>query len=352
MKKIIFNNQNAKPIGRTIVNNNVLQLIMSASGCEFSFIGKKLSITLGCDADSLKSGNECNFPRIAVMVNNRFVLKKVISSAEKHYTIFESKTAEKINVKIIKLSEAAFSIAKLYPAEINDDEEILPVSPKELKLEFIGDSITCGYGIDCSIIDSSFSTSAENAMKSYAYLTAEALNADYSFFSASGYGVFSGYTSDGERNKAELIPPYYDSLGFSYSSVDGKKAPHEIMWDFKSFVPDIVIINLGTNDDSFYKKNCSSKVEFEAAYNDFLKKVRSHYPDAEIICSVGIIDTEMFPVIENVCSRYCEEYNDSRIHTFKFDAQDGRLGYASNWHPSEDTHILAAEKLSEYLKKF
>lgn len=351
MKQVILNEKNAKQLGRTYVQDGVLKLILSASGCEFIFSGRKLQLTFGCDEDSLNDGKMCNLPRIAVFADGVCVLKKVIEKRSEPYTVFESDEEKSVKIRIVKLSEAAFSIAEVYPVELQEGESIAPTEEKQLKIEFIGDSITCGYGVDDANIESEFSTCAENSMKSYAYLTAEQLNADYSFFSASGYGIISGYTPDGKRNLQERIPPYYESYGFCYSKIDGGAHPHEIPWDFSRFTPDIAVINLGTNDHSFCGNDAGRIHEFEESYYDFIKTVRSHYPEAEIICALGIMETELFPSVCRACERIRKETGDAKLHTFEFARHDGRFGYSSKWHPSEDTHRISAAALVAYIEK-
>lgn len=349
MKKIVFNENNAKLYGRTIIKNDLLNLIMSGTGCEFTFTGKKLQLKIGCDKNSLNAGNSCNLPRIAILVNNIFIIKKVIDKRSELFNVFESNETESVNIKIIKLSEAAFSIAEVYPTEINDDETIVPVPLKKRRIEFIGDSITCGYGVDDSNLESAFSTCAENSMKSYAYLTAQTLDADYSLFSASGYGIISGYTADGTKVADELIPTFYDSLGFSIGCTSDNIMPQNIQWDFSRFTPDVVVINLGTNDSSYCKASVEAQQEFEEEYLVFLKRVCSHYPNAEIFCTLGMMDTLLTKYIVNAAERCSKDIGSNKIHIFEFDMQNGLLGYSSNWHPSEDTHKAAAKKLSEYI---
>ena len=182
-------------------------------------------------------------------------------------------------------------------------------------------------------------------MKSYAYIAADLLGADYSLFSYSGYGIISGYSGNGVRNTRELLPPYYESCGFSYSSVNGTKL-QDIPWDFSAFVPDIIVLNLGTNDNSFCAFHNESYREFEDSYLAFLKVVRRCNPNAHIICSLGIMLTEPLPYIENAVKRL----GDSNVSVFRYTMQNGLLGFGSNWHPSEDTQRRAGEELAEYIK--
>lgn len=350
MKKIILDSINTKHTGRTFMKDDTLKLIMSASGCEFTFTGKKLTLSFGCDKDALRDNRPANFPRIGVLVDGVYKVKKVISSELESFCVIDSDTPRTADIKIVKLSEAAFSVAEVYPIEIGDEDIIAPAKEKKLKIEFIGDSITCGYGVDDSNLESEFSSCAENAAKSYAYLTASLLDADYSMFSASGYGIISGYTPDGTRNTAEKIPPYYESFGFSYSAVDGCTKPQQIKWDFSRFVPDIVVINLGTNDNSFCLDFDERKKEFEDAYLEFLHTVRKCNPHSKILCLLGIMGPQLFPYVENAVKRFCEKTGDSSVSALELIEQDGTLGYSSKLHPSEDTHRLEADFLSRYIK--
>ena len=345
MKKIPLDRSSAKLFGRTITKNDILRLTLSGTGCEFIFKGCKLSLTIGVDNDCYTDGKRCNMPRIAILCNERIIIKKVIEERAEKFEIVNSDTPVTNTIRIVKLSEGAFSIAEIHPLETDDNASVSPTENKHLKIEFIGDSITCGYGVDDSNMQSDFSCEAENAMKSYAYVASKLLDADYSLFSYSGYGIISGYTDDGIRNTRELLPPWYETCGFSYSSVDGDKL-QDIPWNFNDFQPDIIVINLGTNDNSFCTFHNEAYKEFEDSYYDFIKVVRKNNPNAKIICSLGIMLTEPLPYIEKAVKRL----DDGRISIFRYSTQDGLLGYGSNWHPSEDTHLRAGEELASFIK--
>ena len=345
MKAIPLDKTNVKLLGRALVRDDILRLTLSGTGCEFTFTGCKLALTVGVDNDCFNDGRRCNMPRIAILCDGRIIVKKLIEQRSERFDIVSSETPVTKTIRIVKLSECAFSHAEVSPAETDDGAVIAPTADKPLKIEFIGDSITCGYGVDDSNLQSEFSCEAENAMKSYAYIAADLLGADYSLFSYSGYGIISGYSGDGVRNTRELLPPYYESCGFSYSSVNGTKL-QDIPWDFSAFVPDIIVLNLGTNDNSFCAFHNEAYREFEDSYLAFLKVVRRCNPNAHIICSLGIMLTEPLPYIENAVKRL----GDSNVSVFRYTMQNGLLGFGSNWHPSEDTQRRAGEELAEYIK--
>jgi len=93
-------------------------------------------------------------------------------------------------------------------------DSVLPIAPtskKPLHIEFVGDSITCAYGVEGKDQYEDFKTTTENFLKSYAYLTAQKLDADYSTACYSGYGVVSSYSSDGVRRTDGIMSEHYDN---------------------------------------------------------------------------------------------------------------------------------------------
>ena len=227
-------------------------------------------------------------------------------------------------ITIIKLSESPMSILGISKLICDDNAHIEPTSYKLNKIEFIGDSITCGYGVEDENPEHHFVTSTENVMKAYAYKTAEILDADYSMVSASGYGIISGFTPDGERHELQerqLIPLYYETMGFSEGSLNNKY-PQALKWDFSSFIPNIIVINLGTNDTSYCKLNINRQREYIEQYVEFLKVIRSNNPFATIICTLGIMGRILCHSIKKAVKKYKKETNDKNIHTCMFPAEE------------------------------
>ena len=349
MQSLQLDSISTKHIGRTVYQDGVLYPVQSGSGCEFRFTGKRLDITVGCGRDIEKSAPFCNKPRFAVLVNGRFSVKKVAEWAEETYTAVESPVPVTADIRIIKLSEAAFSVGTVRAAA-DDDAVISPAAEKPFRMEFIGDSITCAYGVDDSNTQSAFATEAENAMKSYGYLAAEMLGAEYSLFAYSGHGIISGWTETGERNTREILVPYYGSAGFSYALAGGS-SPQDIPWDFGRLPADIVVVNLGTNDYSYCSANAGSGAveEFGREYLRFLRTVREKNPGAEIIAALGIMNSDLYTQV-GLAAETMRTEGDSHVRSFRFTPQDGRLGYGSNWHPSAETHLRAAEEITAFIR--
>lgn len=340
-----------KCIGRTYYSGDALWVIHSAAGAEFTFTGTKASVTLAGDSNATPVADKTSLARYAVYVNGERVTDGMMDSSEKVVDIFSSDSEETNTVTILKLSESANSTFGIKSIAVTSKGNIAPTDEKALKLEFIGDSITCGYGVDDEVKENHFSTETEDATKAYAYKTAQLLGADYSLVSFSGHGIISGYSGDGKKQTAQCVPDYYAKLGRSYGGKCGGFLSSDIEWDFSSFTPDAIVVNLGTNDDSYTKGEEEKTEEYIQGYVDFLGRIREHNPDSYILCTLGIMGDRLYPAVEEAVARYSENTGDEKISAMKFDIQQAADGYAADWHPTEATHEKAAEKLAARLKE-
>ncbi|MBD5384779.1 MAG: SGNH/GDSL hydrolase family protein [Ruminococcaceae bacterium] len=340
--------ENVKLLGRTYFDIDRLYCALSGTGFEFTFTGTKCTIEVIGDGNSATEANADNHARVGIYVNGERVIDDMVDHTEEVYTVFESDEPREVTVTFVKLSESPMSTIAVTDINVTGTP-IKPTPDKEKLIEFIGDSITCGYGADDPDKDHNFSTKTEDVTKAYAYKTAQALDADYSMVSFSGYGIISGY-SDGEKKvSAQTVPKYYTKLGYSWAT-HGLFAPSDVDWDFSKRQPDVIVINLGTNDDSYTLTHKDRQEEYSAAYAEFLKKVRENNPDAKIVCALGVMTDRLFPYVEQAVENYTAETGDGNISTLKFDVQQASDGYSADWHPSITTHDKTAAKLTEYLK--
>jgi lysophospholipase L1-like esterase len=157
------------------------------------------------------------------------------------------------------------------------------------RIEFIGNSITSGYGVLGDSSNCRFSPQTEDAPMAYAAMTARELHADYHLVSYSGRGVVRNY---GDRNKTSInpMPALYDRTCY-FDSTTTK-------WDFKKWVPQVVVINLGTND--FSTQPYPDSAVFVSAYLALIDTVRSLYSGVTIFCVSG-------PMIGEPCTHYVRE---------------------------------------------
>ena len=352
MKTFKLTNDNIRPVGRTYYYEDSLWSAFSGTGAEFDFEGSTLYVTLLADA-SADEEEKKNVARYAVEVNGERVCEGTLCERVTKLTVIDSNVPAKARVQIIKLSECAMSTMGIASLETDDNATVTPAPARERRIEFIGDSITCGYGVDDEDPLHPFKTSTEDCTAAYAYKTARALDADYSLVSISGYGIISGYTATAEAKVTEqLVPPYYKSLGFSYKKFADKLAPEDIPWDFEQFVPQAIVINLGTNDDSYCLDHEDRQRDYADNYKIFLKTVREINPDAYIFCGVGIMGTRIYKALETAVNEYKAETGDERVlsHCFKeHDAQ--KDGLVADYHPIRKSHDNACAEIVPVIKE-
>ncbi|MBQ8786385.1 MAG: GDSL family lipase [Oscillospiraceae bacterium] len=341
--------ENVKHLGRTYFSEDKLYCALSGSGAEFSFNGTKCVIKIKGDSTSMGGAAQAdNQARVAVYVNGERVVDDMVDNAFEEYTVFESATAEDVTVSVVKLSESPMSTIAIDEIKVTGTV-IKPTANKDLFIEFIGDSITCGYGSDDPVKENHFSTKTEDVTKAYAYKTAQALGADYSMVSFSGYGIISGYSTNDQPVTAQTVPQFYTKLGYCWGS-NGNFKPSNVEWDFSKRQPDVIVINLGTNDDSYTKTEADRQQAYADEYVNFLKTIREKNPDAKIVCTLGVMGDRLFEYVQLAADTYKAETGDNNIYTMKFDVQDPNDGYSADWHPSITTHDKAAAKLTAELK--
>lgn len=351
-KTVELDGTTVKLLGRTqkLLDKNLL-CAYSGSGVEFDFTGRHLEVELLGDA-SAREGNEENCARVAIYLDDVRVEDMILTKKLNKVTLVDEQEMTQVRVRIVKLSETAQSVFAIRPIKLLGDEGIVPTPRKAHKIEFIGDSITCGYGVDDEVASHHFSTVTEDATKAYAYKTAQLLDADYSLVSISGYGIISGYTDDpSKKSDGQVMGEYYEKLGNSYSGYNGSIFPQLISWDFSRFVPEVIVINLGTNDASYCGSDEEKQQEYVDGYVAFLGQVRQNNPDAVIVCTLGLMGQDLCEAMDRAVAKYMEESGDTKVHSVWLPMQDTSLGIAADWHPTEANHEIAAEKLSATIRE-
>ena len=191
--------ENVRYIGRNLEQNGTAWLVQSGSAVEFTVNAKSAEVTITGDS-GINNGPEYA-PRYAVLIDGEIIADEIMTDKTRTIELFSGEASRTATVKVIHLSEANQGAVGVTGIKVDSDSPspVVPTPEKDLRIEFIGDSITCAYGVEGASQNESFKTTTENFMKSYAYLTAQKLDADYSAVCYSGHGIISGYTS-GDKN--------------------------------------------------------------------------------------------------------------------------------------------------------
>ena len=338
------NELNVSTIGRTSYRDHKRYISMSGSGIEFCCKGDYVTFDLCGILSQYQTKN--HKARVGVYLNDILVMDEIVDYEKENHRLDISDFKHGVTVKIIKLSEAQFSSVAIGKIGVYGSYSIEPSPEKEFSIEFIGDSITCGYGLDEDIYRPYFTTATENFTETYAYLAAKEFDAEASAVAFSGYGVYSGFTQGG-RNASDVISRHYEKAAI----VPGE----EHLWDFSKKNNELVVINLGTNDASYCSKSYAGRQKFTEAYVELLKTVRATNPYAYILCVLGDMNNSLYSCIEDAVSIYSNENWDSCVEarTITFDmgntdiVVDGHPGKLANRRAAEDLISIIYELISE-----
>lgn len=213
-------------------------------------------------------------------------------------------------------------------------QKLLPPDPKpSRKIEFYGNSITCGAESDLSEVPYGKGTwyDRHNAYMSYGAETARRLNAQWQLTSVSGIGLIHSCC-----NMDRTMPDVYNKLNLQ------KDGP---TWDFSRYVPDLVSICLGQND------GIQDSTQFCSAYVKLIENLQSVYPTSHfILITSPMANDTLRPVLKSYITgvlSHFEKKGDKKIHSYFFTRSWNSGGGA---HPRMDEHQLIADELTRAIK--
>ncbi|MBQ8136944.1 MAG: hypothetical protein IJ174_05865 [Clostridia bacterium] len=315
----------------------------SASSLSFVTTAKQITFRLCTDAEPLEAAFLC---RAAVLVDGT-IREDFLLSGDRDVDL--SLDGQAHTVTLVKLSEAAFGSLGVREI-ISDSSDLRPLPPRPRSIEFIGDSITCGYGVNASA-EETFSTATENALSAYAYLTAEALNASYSLVSWSGIGIISDWVPDTAEapNTTILMPDLYPHENLRLTERLSEKSRG---YAIEQHPVDLVVVNLGTNDQSYVRSLSDREAQFERAYGAFLDEIAALRPDTPILCTLGIMGTSLCPAVERAAAAFSERHPKAKCAFFPFPEQLPADSTGADFHPSRVTQQKAAALLTGKIREW
>jgi hypothetical protein len=297
-----------------------------------NFTGTSLSITL----DDEKGKNYFN-----VFIDGDMASPLIIEAGQgsKKYDVIAGLAPGKHSFLITKRTEGEEGATVFRGLELADGGQMLapPARPKR-RIEFFGDSITSGMGDEAPLNGRDDVSRDKNSFLSYAGITARSLNAELHQTSQSGIGVMISWFPF-------TMPDFYDQL----SAVGN----NDTRWDFASWTPDVVVVNLLQNDRWLIGDRHQLQPEPDdagriAAYEKFVKRIRALYPKAYIVCALGSMDATRDPQWPGYVKSAVEEMRkggDKRIDTVFFPF----TGYGA--HPRLKHQRDNAEILTAFIRK-
>lgn len=343
-------------LGRTYRQKDpdMLHFNWTCSGVEFVFCGTCLTALLAAYAaqeiDKDCMGNPCErstWPWVAVFLDDDEVPYKrfELSKPEDHYLIFQSESEETHRIKMVKLTENLKTGAALcgMTAQGNFLKNDAPVRKK---IEFIGDSITCGFGNETQDRNRAFFSDEENGWLSHAAIAARRLGMDWSMVCISGICL---------APHEKLPLPYAMNELYEYTDrvLEDRLGKKEYQrWNFQANPVDYLVVNLGTNDTTAIMASQdpdATEEYFHKAYLAFLKMLRAfHGPDTKIICALGSMDYYLYHRLTRIVEEYQKTMCDENVWCFRYPRLSVFDPLGACGHPHVKTH----EKMAQALVRF
>lgn len=171
-------------------------------------------------------------------------------------------------VELVRRTESWMGTASLDGLELPAGSRLLePPAWPARKLMFIGDSLTCGEYDERFPNEFDSTPRSTNAARSYAMLLARWLGAQAHLVAYGGQGITRDWSGKAPERTLPVIFPR------ALPDTEGSA------WDPSRYVPDVIVINDGTDFDA----GPLDLARFTDAYEAFVVQVRGAYPGAFIL---------------------------------------------------------------------
>lgn len=327
--------------GRTLRDNSGNgYLIGSASSLKFRFFGNTCRIWLQNIAPPVES----NY--ISWVLDGVHHLRVPITfDALTPFEIPIESKSEFHDIEIFKETEASCGYIVINKIEAEKIERF-PITKKK-KIEFIGNSITAGMSSDPRLVPCETGTRCDqhNAYEAYGPSVSRMLDVDYMIVAVSGIGAYRNWNTE------------YPVMADVYESTFLSGHPDDPKWNFNDFVPNLVCINLGTNDfsdgDGIMPRLPFDSTQFIRMYVELIEIAHRHYPNAKILLlqhpmpgphHMGMLDA-CLQSVKQKAEASLKGLQPVSIFSFSYFTGSGCSG-----HPSVEEHEQMAKELAPVIQ--
>jgi lysophospholipase L1-like esterase len=305
------------------------------AGPKFSWPGSTIVATFDGTGISAQLADNVGNNYFVVVVDGGTPMAFRTQIGTNTYPVASGLAAGKHTVSLVKRTESYDGIVQLLALTPTGGALVATPEPWARRIEFIGDSITCGYGVlggSCT----NPSVDQEDWTVTAGALAAAQLHAEPTTIAYSGIGMYRDYTG----NTTNQMP-----TRFLLTLADIPSST----WGFTTPAPDVVVIDLGTNDSAQGDPGAA----FQTAYTNFLQQeLRPHYPNAWVVLALspmlsGTSRTQISGYLNGVVSTL-QSAGDKRIAYFEYDVEQ-TMGCQS--HPDVATNQAMAAKIVPFIEQ-
>lgn len=326
--------------GRSRPTSEGPEFAWPASTVHLRFRGRTLDLRL---RDTLLDDRIRDHDLVGVFIDGVLVRRLALREGDGEYRVAMRLPEREHVVSLVKLTEPeAGAITLLGVGADGPLEAAAP--PRPHRILAIGDSITAGYGV-AGPAGCHYSAEFADASRAWATRAAQLVDAEVHVVAWSGRGVIWNNSTEAD----EMMPALMER------TLPGDRGS---TWDWRAFVPEAVVVNLGTNDVSRPEFDSAT---FERGYEAILDRLRSLYPRTRIVVALGplIADddprpgtgrlTRMRSSLQGLVSAR-QQHGDGNIRFLELYSGDPAVeGYGCDQHPSALTHARLAGVLADAL---
>ena len=313
--KLYYNSQ-LLPIGHADVVNGLLQMDWTNSGFEISgnISGALKLETVRTDNDSF----------VNVIIDGGEPAKITVPVGTNTITVADNLAEGEHTVRVLSGTSPSFGTLTvtdiIYSGELNQIE----TDNSKIRMMAIGDSITAGFGINGKNGDSTDTANkiaTSDGYNSYAAIAARMLGAEID-------------------TVAKEAAPISEVHGLANKLNMRAGSPE---WNWGKNQKDIIVINLGTNDEWIPGKTAQTALEDAKA---LLDDMRTKNPDAYIIWVYGMMRKD-YEASYKAAVEYMNAKGDTRVFSLEMQPNTDAL----EGHPSAAAHAEYANQLVTFIRQ-
>lgn len=259
-----------------------------------------------------------------VFIDGKLKDKIKIFGREPHaVSLAEKLPAGRHELKLQRCTEGQYSRTTVYGLNADALATLTPVARKSRFIEVYGDSYTCGFGVESNRAEDPFLLSTENCNDAYACLVARYFDADYALIAHSGQGIIRDWAAEKTSSPINMLVRH-DRIFDDHDT---------LRYAFDQYHPDLVIINLGTND--FSPVAIPTPDEFTGNYLSLIRSLRSHYGNVPILCvTPHSASTYLLAAMQELGKKVADDHN---VYMAEPMTDIIRYGYdfGASWHPNK-----------------
>lgn len=250
-------------------------------GCRIiaNFSGTQVTVRLDERVESWMEGGPSEWD---ASIDGVLQPKLVLDLGVKDYVLATGLPSGRHVVELYKRSETQNGYTRFLGYDFGEGTLLPPPLPASRRIEIVGDSAAAGFGIegvgilpDCPVPQ--WAARWQNFHKSFGALLGESLSADLNGTVYSGKGL----VRDIWRTDPDTMPIVY---------VRANPVDASSVFDFASFVPDVIVLMIGGNDFALGKPEDNGPTplpEFIQATRDLVETFRAHAPHAHVFLTLS-----------------------------------------------------------------